>query len=208
MAAHMAQLGILMPFRVVGEVWLMPTRLAVLLASGSGGTTGSAVSSDDGFVIVETNYRVYAYTSSSVRQAILRLFVRCDVLLPNLFVGTITRESAVSALESGVSAEQIIGYLRQHAHARVVSRVPIVPVVVADQIRLWQRELQRLDAQPGVLYKNFEGLDLYQRVAEFSEKLGACLLRDDSKREIVADALMHEQVRTQIKTVKKELGYS
>jgi transcription initiation factor TFIIH subunit 4 len=208
-AAHMAQLGLLAAFRVGGvrgQVWLRPTRLAVLAASGSaaGAATGA---SDDGYVVVETNARVYAYTSSPVRQAILRLFVRCDVLLPNLFVGTITRESVMSALDSGVGAEQIVSYLRQHAHARVASRVPIVPGVVADQIRLWQREMRRLGSAPGVLYRNFEGEELYRRVAAYAEELGVALARDDARRELVGAADAHPKLRDKIKEVKTTLGY-
>jgi transcription initiation factor TFIIH subunit 4 len=203
-AAHMVQLGVLYTFRVDGEVWLKPTRLAVLMASGSGSSPAAA---SDGFVVVETNARVYAYTSSPVRQAILRLFVRCDVLLPNLFVGTITRESATGALESGVGAEQIIGYLRQHAHARVANRVPIVPGVVADQIRLWQRELQRLSHYAAVHYKNFEGEELYRKIVAYVVELGALLVRDDVKKEIIAKAEAHPQIRDKIKAVKESLGY-
>jgi hypothetical protein len=74
---------------------------------------------------------VYAYTTSPVQQSILRLFVRCDALLPNLFVGTLTRESVKGALEVGIAAEQIIAYLRQHAHPRVAQRTPILPIVSA-----------------------------------------------------------------------------
>lgn len=203
-AAHMVQLGVLYTFRVDGEVWLKPTRLAVLMASG-GGSSPSAAS--DGFVVVESNARVYAYTSSPVRQAILRLFVRCDVLLPNLFVGTITRASAIAALESGVGAEQIIGYLRQHAHARVANRIPIVPGVVADQIRLWQRDLQRLSHRVGVYYKNFEGEELYRKVVAYVVELGALLARDDVKKEIVAAAEAHSKIRDRIKALKETLGY-
>lgn len=208
-AAHMAQLGLLAAFRVGGvrgQVWLRPTRLAVLAASGSA-AGAAAGASDDGYVVVETNARVYAYTASPVRQAILRLFVRCDVLLPNLFVGTITRDSAMAALDSGVSAEQIIGYLRQHAHPRVASRVPIVPGVVADQIRLWQRELRRLGSAPGVLYRNFEGEEVYRRVAAYAEELGVALARDDAKREFVGAADAHPKLRDKIKEVKTALGY-
>jgi hypothetical protein len=73
--------------------------------------------------------RVYAYTTSPVLQSILRIFVRCDALLPNLFVGTLTRESVKSALEVGISAQQIVGFLRQHAHPRIASKSPIVPLV-------------------------------------------------------------------------------
>ena len=61
--------------------------------------------------------------------AILRLFVRCDVLLPNLFVGTITRESVAGALAGGIGADQMVTFLRQHAHPRVAAKSPIVPLV-------------------------------------------------------------------------------
>lgn len=57
-AAHMAQLGLLMP---VGSgsgssLWLHPTRLAAVLAGG--GRAGEAVTAtEDGYVIVESNFR-------------------------------------------------------------------------------------------------------------------------------------------------------
>ena len=72
---------------------------------------------------------MYAYTTSPVQQSILRIFVRCDALLPNLFVGTLTRESVKSALEVGISADQVVGFLRQHAHPRVAAKAPVVPLV-------------------------------------------------------------------------------
>lgn len=202
-AAHVAQLGLLKAFRVRGDVWLCPTRLAVTMAGGAAPSTAAA---EDGFVVTETNYRLYAYTSSPVRQAILRLFVRCDVLLPNLLVGTITRESVTAALESGVSAEQIISYLRQHAHPRTTARVPIVPAVVADQIRLWQREQQRVSTRPGVLYKTWESKELYLAVAKFAHSMGALLYRDDAKQELVASAAAHDAMRAEVRALKTKLG--
>ncbi len=72
---------------------------------------------------------MYAYTTSAVQVALLRVFVRCDALLPNLFVGTITRDSATSALALGITAEQMVAFLRQHAHTRVAAKSPIVPPV-------------------------------------------------------------------------------
>lgn len=72
---------------------------------------------------------MYAYTSSSLQYALLRLFVRCECILPNLFVGTITRESVTSAFACGLSADQIIEYLRQHASQHIAKRVPVVPEV-------------------------------------------------------------------------------
>ena len=71
--------------------------------------------------------QVYAYTSSALQAAILRLFVRCECVLPNLFVGVLTRESVTSALACGLSADQIVAFLRKHAHPHVAQRVPVVP---------------------------------------------------------------------------------
>lgn len=73
--------------------------------------------------------QVYAYTASQLQTAILRLFTRCECILPNLFVGILTRESVVGALASSLSADQIVGYLRQHAHSHVAGRSPVVPEV-------------------------------------------------------------------------------
>lgn len=202
-ASHLYQLGILIPFRFHDDLWLKPTYLAVLLAGGAAGQMHRAT---DGFVIVETNFRVYAYTSSAIRQAILRLFVRCELLLPNLFVGSMNREIIMDALESGIRAEQILDYLRQHAHPRVAARRPVVPTVVSDQIRLWERETQRLLVQPAILYKNFERNDLYLRTRDYVDKIGASLLKDDSQRQLVAIPMHHDAIKAEIKKAKAQYG--
>lgn len=199
-SSDLCHMGLLYPFKHEGVVYLVPTKLSVMLSSQS-----SSVAQEDGFIIVETNYRVYAYTASPLKQSILRLFIRCDALLPNLVVGTITRESVMSALDSGITAEQIIGYLTQHAHKRVATRVPIVPGVVVDQIRLWQREIQRMQFQPAVLYKNFETPQLYKQVLEFSDGLGSTIMSDDAKQELLAISSFHSRIRDQIKLFKQDM---
>lgn len=211
--ADLCALGLLYP---MGKTAVVPTKLAVILSSGAGGGGASASSAsvassartieEDRFVIVETNYRVYAYTSSPLKQAILRLFLRAEVLLANLLVGTITRESVVAALDSGITADQIIGYLTQHAHKRVLGRMPIVPDVVSDSIRLWQRELRRMDTEEAVLYRNFESPALYKQVTAFIVGIGADLCVNDAKKEVVAAATAHERIKDKIKELKERMG--
>jgi hypothetical protein len=48
---------------------------------------------------VETNYRVYAYTSSPLRIGLLGLFVHMLYRMANLAVGVITRESVRKVLD-------------------------------------------------------------------------------------------------------------
>lgn len=76
---------------------------------------------------------------------------------PNLVVGVLTRDSIRQALRGGITAEQIIGYLRQHAHSQMLQtegKHPLPPTVV-DQIKLWELERNRLTYTEGVLYSQF-----------------------------------------------------
>lgn len=76
---------------------------------------------------------------------------------PNLVVGVLTRDSVRQALRGGITAEQIIGYLRQHAHPQMLQaegKHPLPPTVV-DQIKLWELERNRLTYTEGVLYNQF-----------------------------------------------------
>lgn len=76
---------------------------------------------------------------------------------PNLVVGILTRDSIRQALRGGITANQIIGYLIQHAHSKMLdgeAAQPLPPTVV-DQIRLWENERNRFTFTDGVLYSQF-----------------------------------------------------
>lgn len=76
--------------------------------------------------MLETNYRIYAYTGkhlsytkpvrlltsiglvdNPLQTAILNLFVALKYRFPNLVVGAITRDSVKKALLNGISADQV-----------------------------------------------------------------------------------------------------
>lgn len=62
-----------------------------------------------------------------------------------------------AALRSGITADQIIGYLKQHIHPKMLHgeiKNPLPPTVV-DQIKLWELERNRLTYSDGVLYSQF-----------------------------------------------------
>ncbi|KAK9827695.1 hypothetical protein WJX81_001241 [Elliptochloris bilobata] len=196
-AADLAQLGLLLPFRATGGMWLAPTRLAQALASGGGGEAVGEVS--EGFIVVETNYRVYAYTSSALQAAILRLFVRCECVLPNLFVGVLTRESVTGALGCGLSADQIVDFLRKHAHPHIAQRVPVVPETVADQIRLWQADTRRVRQSRAYLYEAFDSPAAFAAAAAHARAAGTWLWQDDAKGRLVAAYVGHDAMRAFIR---------
>lgn len=71
---------------------------------------GSAPEVDQGSdltLVIETNFKIYAYTNSSLHVAMLSVFLDIVTRLPNLVVGFITRESLRSALIHGISAQHV-----------------------------------------------------------------------------------------------------
>ncbi len=106
--------------------YYVPTRLASSLCAADTGAAGAAVvarraaaaaaaaTADiaGGHIIVESNYKVNAWTTSRVQRSLLGLFCRCEASLPNFWVGSLTHDSVTQALASGISAEEIIAYLQ------------------------------------------------------------------------------------------------
>lgn len=79
----------------------------------------SGVASNQNTVIIETNFKVYAYTNSPLEIAILNLFVQLKTRFANMVCGQITRESIRGALMNGITADQIILFLETHAHPQM-----------------------------------------------------------------------------------------
>lgn len=69
--------------------------------------------------INEPFFQIYAYTDSSLQVALLGLFTELLYRFPNLVVGVMTRDSVRQAFRGGITADQIISYLEQHAHPNV-----------------------------------------------------------------------------------------
>ncbi|KAI8463783.1 MAG: transcription factor Tfb2-domain-containing protein [Monoraphidium minutum] len=215
-AAHMAQLGLLRTFKSEGGTYYCPTALASTLCGGgvaaaaalspSGlGASGSS-GGGGGYVIVETNFRTYAYTSSRIQMRVLEEFCRLDCALPNLFVGTLTRDSVQRALGKGMTADDIIGFLQSHAHPQVAARMPSVPETVQDQIRLWERETQRVGSVEGFWYSAFELAVLYERSHAFAQQRGLLLWDSPEKRQMVVTTAGHAAVKEHIRWLKEQLA--
>merc|ERR1712183_1220459 len=101
----------------------------------SGENKNSQLSNKDGYIVVETNYRVYAYTDSSLQIALLGLFTEIMYRFPNLCVAVVTRESCRQAFRGGITANQIIRFLNMHAHGQSkVSLGPPIPPTISDQV--------------------------------------------------------------------------
>lgn len=185
-----------------------PTRLATTLTSDSSAlssTLSGPTETGSGFIIIETNYRIYAYTSSPLQISLIALFATLKYRFPNLITGKVTRQSIRRAVEMGITADQIVSYLSTHAHpqmrkhnmtrtANPQAGVPpsVLPPTVVDQIRLWQLERDRVKASPGFLFKDFVSSAEYEAPCRYAEEIGVLAWKSDRKRMFFVTR--HEQV--------------
>ncbi|KAL9058334.1 MAG: hypothetical protein Q9162_001789 [Coniocarpon cinnabarinum] len=197
------------------ETRFYPTRLATTLNSDSntvtsslGGTlalAGGASTDSKGFIIVETNYRIYAYTNDDLRIAILSLFTSLRTRWPNMIIGKLTKDSIQGAIRSGITAQQIISYLTAHAHPIMASNrsdqaptgQPSLPPTVVDQIRLWQIEGDRMKVTSGYLFKDFASEQQYSAVVEKARLVGVLVWNDDKRRQCFITR--YEQIQSMLK---------
>ncbi|XAR59606.1 hypothetical protein NMG60_11015498 [Bertholletia excelsa] len=187
----LADLGLVKLQQGRKESWFIPTKLATNLSISLADTS----SRKQGFIVVETNFRLYAYSSSRLHCEILRLFSRVEYQLPNLIVAAITKESLYTAFENGIMAEQIISFLQQNAHPRVAEKLPSVPENVTDQIRLWESDLNRVEMTPAHLYDEFPSRDVFEAACDFAREYGGLLWEDSKKMRLVVKAEIIMQMK-------------
>jgi transcription initiation factor TFIIH subunit 4 len=172
-----------------------PTRLALNIASGDT-KAKLAAEPTEGFIVVETNYRVYAYTDSSLQLALIGLFSDMLYRFPNMTVALITRESARNAFRGGITANQIITFLNLHAHPKMrKDGLSQLPPTVSDQIRLWEHERDRFTFTDGVLYNQFLSQADYDLVKNYADQLSCVVWSSDERRTLVVSQDGHNSVR-------------
>jgi len=175
-----------------------PTRLATTLTSEAGAllvspiTSSTLTTTDDeltassqkaGYIILETNHRLYAYTNSNLQTKILALFTKMNTRFPNLVSGLLTKASINKAISHGITSDQIISYISTHAHPQMLKNTPILPPTVVDQIRLWQLEENRMKSTQGWLIEGFTSHAEYIDMVKYAEQLGVLVWRKDDRRQ-------------------------
>jgi transcription initiation factor TFIIH subunit 4 len=69
-----------------------------------------------------------------------------------MFVGAITRDSVRQALVAGITAEQMVAYLRLNVLPTLRGERGAVPLAVQEQIRLWASERARVRCAAAAMY--------------------------------------------------------
>ncbi|KAJ4928595.1 hypothetical protein JOQ06_016385 [Pogonophryne albipinna] len=175
-----------------------PTRLAITLAAGVTSTSSTLATpgtGDAGFIVVETNYRLYAYTDSELQIALVALFSEMLYRFPNVVVAQVTRESVQQAIANGITAQQIIHFLRTRAHPVMLKQTPVLPPTITDQIRLWELERDRLTFTEGVLYNQFLSQVDFEVLRDRAQGMGCLVWQDVAHRVLVVSPQGHSEVK-------------
>lgn len=143
------------------------------ISSGPSDTPTIAKTAGEIDVFVETNFRVYAYTTSTFQINLLALFTHMRYKLPSMVVGHLTRDAVRKALQNGITGNQIIGYLNAHAHPRM--RKGVIPPNVSDEIRLWEAEQDRVQTTPAIMVENFSSPGDFELVLAYATEIDAVL---------------------------------
>lgn len=179
------------------------------IANKSAATGGDESSNyEKGYIIVETNYRVYAYTDSKLQISLLALFTELLYRFPNVTVGVITRDSIRQALRGGITARQIISYLEQHAHTKMIEAATalavtstsiknssMLPPTVVDQIKLWENERNRFSFIDGVVYNQFLSEADFITLRDYASSIEVLLWQSERTRTMVVTKNGHDDVK-------------
>ncbi|KAJ1373832.1 hypothetical protein KIN20_036357 [Parelaphostrongylus tenuis] len=122
---HMRELGLIFIRKRKDGIFFLTPLLTNLCTGTDDEENGGCIRPLDeqrsGSIIVETNFRLYAYTSSALQLAILSTFTEMIYRFNDMSVGVLTRESVRRALQVGITASQIISFLRANAHRQCLT---------------------------------------------------------------------------------------
>ncbi|RLM55703.1 hypothetical protein C2845_PM10G20600 [Panicum miliaceum] len=219
----LAELGLVKLHLGRKDSWFIPTQLATNLSA----SLSDSSSSKEGFVVVETDFRIALVHMALCCLALLpcsiddkkELFLasysdlfevprsetenlfrmspagRVEYQLPKLIVGAITKESIYGAFENGITAEQIISFLKKNAHPRVADKIPTVPENVTDQIRLWETDRNRVEMIPSHLYEDFPSKEWFEQCCDHARDHGYLLWEDSRRMRLIVRGEFHPEMR-------------
>ncbi len=175
----------------------IPTRLSKAITYT--GEQPLQVTKEEGFLVLETNYKFYAYTNSSLHLSILSLFMNIRTKFPNMIHGQLSQDSVTDAFKKGITAAQIIRFLTSSAHNEMRLTLPILPPTITDQITLWEQDRNRLKAKPGYLYQQFLSSADFEKVVAEANRVVVVLYANPSSRMLVVSETGHSQIKTFVK---------
>ena len=151
------------------------------------------------FLIVETDFNVYAYTKNNLDIQIFELLFEEKYKFDGFIVGTITRDKIRNILKRDIKIFTILEYLSTHSHPNSNYECIIqgekykIPENVANQIVIWGEEINALNPENSILLFDFvdenQYDDYYKRL-----KQSDILWTNKSKKLIVVKRSAEEYI--------------
>ena len=159
-------------------------------------------------IIVQTNFQVCAYTTSSLHVSMLGLF--CDVhsyrRLPNVIFYRITRDSIKAAFSLGITARQILKFLKLNAHPKLrTGDQALLPPNVEDQIWLWDRERTRV-AFDKVFDLQCRSEQEYHAVKQYAQDWEACGWANEGQNRVLIKYGSAERVMNYVRHWRAQMA--
>lgn len=110
-------------------------------------------------IVVESNFKVYAYTSGALHKELLGHFCKIvEQRSPDSLCAHLTVETAMAAMKKGICAANMVRYLESAAHPRALKRLreeggSIVPPNVRNQLEVWESSRSRTKSTRAVLWE-------------------------------------------------------
>ena len=77
----------------------------------------------------------------------------------------------------------------------MLTKDPLLPITVTDQIRLWERQRNRVATSLGNLYTDFTSVQDYEQVCDYAQNLGVLQWHSSERRMLFVTSEGHERVR-------------
>jgi len=119
-----------------------------------------------------------------------------------MIVAQMSRDSIQQSADYGISAEQILNYLRSSAHPVARKNKHWVPQVVEDNIHLWCKERERLQFSDGLLYHQFLDQEAFEMLKSYAQDIRALVWANDERRFMVVAPWSHDQIKSYYKQIK------
>jgi transcription initiation factor TFIIH subunit 4 len=166
------QHSLLKPFRSLGLLYYgrkgapagyyFPTRV-VLNFFGR-----SELFAANGWILIDTNFKVTAYTSSDLHVALLKKFALITYQMPGFTSAYISPDSFRKALDDGTSLDDILTFLKTNLSSLGGGKIP---PNVEHQFYVWQKQRDRIQVTPNCVLRTFQMPDMAQHAAQLAQDM-------------------------------------
>jgi transcription initiation factor TFIIH subunit 4 len=166
------QHSLLKPFRSLGllyygrkdapDGYYFPTRV-VLNFFGR-----SELFAAKGWILIDTNFKVTAYTDSDLHVALLKKFALITYQMPGFTSAYISPDSFRNALDHGTSLNDILNFLKTNLSSLGDGTIPSN---VEHQFYVWQKQRDRIQVTPNCILRNFQVPDQAEHAVQIARSM-------------------------------------